>query len=154
MKLSEQNKQDLLELARLSLISEFYPDDTNLDFFDKKHLGIKQGAFVTLHKNNQLRGCIGKMTSDLPLYVTIEAMAKEAAFHDPRFSPVREDELPEIEIEISVLSPFEKISYDAIEIGKHGLMLKHGYKSGVFLPRVPLEQKWNKEEYIINLFQK
>lgn len=154
MQLSENNKQDLLKIARLSILSLFYPDSKNLEFFDKKPIEMETGAFVTLHKNSQLRGCIGMMTSNLPLHKTIEKMAKQAAFHDPRFSPLREDELPNIVIEISVLSPFEKISYEDIEIGKHGLLLKYAYRSGVFLPQVPVEQKWSKEEYIRNLYQK
>ncbi len=154
MQLSEQNKQDLLEIARLSILSNFYPNNKPIEFFDKADLSIQAGAFVTLHKNNNLRGCIGRMTSDLPLYKTIDKVAKESAFHDSRFSPLREDELPNIIIEISVLSPFEKISYENIIIGKHGLLLKYGYQSGVFLPQVPVEQKWSKEEYIEHLFQK
>ncbi len=152
MNLSEDNKQELLKIARLSILSNFYPSQPSED--EPTGLTIKAGAFVTIHKNGQLRGCIGRMTSDLPLYKTIELMAKEAAFHDPRFSPLREEEMPNIDIEISVLSPFFNISYEDIEIGKHGLMLKHGYRTGVFLPQVPVEQRWNKEEYIVNLYQK
>lgn len=154
MQLSKNNKQDLLELARLSILSYFYPNNKNLEFFDKKQFEMETGAFVTLHKNNSLRGCIGMMTSNLPLYKTIELMAKQAAFNDPRFSPLMESELSSILIEISVLSPFEKISFEDIEIGKHGLLLKYAYRSGVFLPQVPVEQKWSKDEYLKNLYQK
>ncbi len=154
MTLSEKDKKDLLGIARLSILSKFYPLNSPTDFYDKQSLSTKLGAFVTLHKAGNLRGCIGQMNSDTPLYKTIENMAKQAAFNDHRFSPLREEELANIQIEISILSPFEKISYEEVEIGKHGLLLKYNYMSGVFLPHVPVEQGWNKEQYIEHLFQK
>lgn len=153
MYISEKNKNELLKTARLSILSKFFPSQV-IEFSYDPELKLRTGAFVTIYKNGKLRGCIGRMTSDKELQKTVELMAKEAAFHDPRFSPLREDEMPNIDLEISVLSPFSKILYEEIEIGKHGLLLRHGLKSGVFLPQVPIEQGWNKEEYIQNLYTK
>ena len=107
------------------------------------------GAFVTLHKGKDLRGCIGRMSAVLPLEETIKQMAVQAAFGDPRFPPLGKDELLSISIEISALSPME-ICLDprSIKIGVHGLFLVYRGRSGVLLPQVPVEQGWNLDEYL------
>ena len=107
------------------------------------------GAFVTLHKNGSLRGCIGRMTASLPLAETVRAMAREAAFGDPRFPPLRSGELEQCHIEISALSPMEVCpDPEQVEVGVHGLYLTRGGRSGVLLPQVPIEQGWNRGEYL------
>ena len=112
------------------------------------------GAFVTLHsKDNrgqrQLRGCIGRMTASTPLEKTIRAMAVESAFGDPRFPPLGISEFPDIDIEISALSPMELCPDPrSVKVGVHGLYLIHRGRAGVLLPQVPVEQGWNLDEYL------
>jgi len=123
------------------------------------------GAFVTLHKNEgggrRLRGCIGRMTDDfqarpqahplvhISLLETIRVMAKEAAFGDPRFPPLQQNELEHCRIEISVLSPLSVCSDPRqVKVGVHGLYLTRGGRSGVLLPQVPTEQGWDLDEYL------
>jgi AmmeMemoRadiSam system protein A len=107
------------------------------------------GAFVTLHHNNKLRGCIGRMTASLPLEQTVRTMAVEAAFSDPRFPPLQKAELPECHIEISALSPMEPCADPrSVKVGVHGLYLTRQGRSGVLLPQVPVEQGWNLDEYL------
>jgi AmmeMemoRadiSam system protein A len=111
------------------------------------------GAFVTLHtvngKNRNLRGCIGRMTANLPLIETVRTMAKEAAFGDPRFPPLKKEELEHCHIEISALSPMIPCPDPRqVKVGVHGLYLRRGGRSGVLLPQVPVEQGWNLNEYL------
>lgn len=107
------------------------------------------GAFVTLTKNEKLRGCIGRFLSEEPLYKVVQQMALAAAFEDTRFSPVRINELNEIEIEISVLTPLKRIhSPDEFEFGKQGIYMIKGRNSGTFLPQVAAETNWSKEEFL------
>jgi uncharacterized protein, PH0010 family len=111
------------------------------------------GAFVTLHKINgaerDLRGCIGRMTVNQPLVETIRQMAKSAAFDDPRFPPLRREELEKCHIEISALSPMTPCANPRqVKVGVHGLYLSRGGRSGVLLPQVPVEQGWNLDKYL------
>ncbi|MDR2480357.1 MAG: AmmeMemoRadiSam system protein A [Treponema sp.] len=114
------------------------------------------GAFVTLHKvtgggptNRALRGCIGRMSASLPLEETVRAMAREAAFGDPRFPPLASGELPQCRIEISVLSPMTPCPNPRqVTVGVHGLYLVRGGRAGVLLPQVPVEQGWDLDEYL------
>lgn len=108
-----------------------------------------RGAFVTLHLNRDLRGCIGTFETDRPLIETIRRMAIAAATEDPRFPPVSIEELPRITIEISVLSPRSRIhSPHEIVVGKHGLYVTHGPRRGVLLPQVATEQGWDAETFL------
>jgi AmmeMemoRadiSam system protein A len=107
------------------------------------------GAFVTLHQGKNLRGCIGRMSAGLPLEETVRIMALEAAFGDPRFPPLRQEELPRCSIEISALSPMERcLDPRQVKVGVHGLYLIRQGRSGVLLPQVPVEQGWNLDEYL------
>ena len=93
------------------------------------------GAFVTLHKRGELRGCIGRFNADIPLYKVVQEMAVSAASHDYRFTPVRSSELNNIKIEVSVLTPLKRItSIDEITLGKHGIYIKNELSLGTFLP--------------------
>ena len=113
------------------------------------------GAFVTLKLQGQLRGCIGTIVSQVPLYVTVWNMAHAAAFQDPRFPALREGEWPFIDVDISVLDELTPCTNpDDIVIGRHGLLLQYRGYSGVFLPQVPVEQGWNRLEYLENLCRK
>jgi hypothetical protein len=112
----------------------------------------KRGVFVTLRKNGELRGCIGTFEPEQNLAQTIQAMVLSAAFWDPRFFPLQENELPEIKIEISILSPRQKITNPTlIEVGKHGIYIQRGHRSGVYLPQVAIKQGWNREEFLNSL---
>ena len=112
-------------------------------------LNSKCGAFVSLHKQGRLRGCIGHFGEDVPLHEIVAEMARAAAFEDPRFMPVTKDELDDIDIEISVLTPMRRIqSLDEFQLHKHGIYIKKGYRSGTFLPQVADEVNWTKEEFV------
>ena len=109
----------------------------------------KCGAFVSLHKKGRLRGCIGHFGENVPLHEIVAEMARAAAFEDPRFMPVTRDELDDIDIEISVLTPMRRIqSLDEFQLHKHGIYIKKGYRSGTFLPQVADEVNWTKEEFV------
>ncbi len=112
-------------------------------------LNQKCGAFVSLHKQGRLRGCIGHFGEDIPLYEIVAEMARAAAFEDPRFSPLSREELDDIDIEISVLTPMRRIqSLDEFELHRHGIYIRKGHRSGTFLPQVADEVNWTKEEFV------
>ena len=149
--LSDTEKENLLQIARTT-IKEYLEKDKIPVVENSLITGAmetKCGAFVTLHKNGQLRGCIGRFVADEPLYLIVQKMAVAAATEDNRFPVVEKEELSEIDIEISVLTPLEKIeSIDEIEMGRHGIYIKKGFSSGTFLPQVALETGWTKEEFL------
>jgi len=108
-----------------------------------------RGAFVTITKKGTLRGCIGHIRALLPLYKTIEEMAAAAAFDDPRFPPITKNELKDLEIEISVLTPFKQITdVKEIEVGKHGIYIEKGFYSGLLLPQVATEYRWDRDTFL------
>ena len=143
---NEREKKFLLNLARESIKRAFEGKDILREKPSDPRLLEKRGVFVTLRKNSQLRGCIGIHKSSDPLYITVQKMARAAAFQDPRFSPLRPKELNSISIEISVyLYPPRKIDDIKNYIpGKHGIIMIKGLHEATFLPEVPLEQNWNK----------
>ena len=115
----------------------------------------KRGVFVTLTKSDQLRGCIGYVEGHKPLQIAIEEMSLAAAFDDPRFSPIEEDEMNEVKIEISVLSPLETITDPSqIEIGKHGIIIEKDLMRGLLLPQVATEYNWDVETFLRETCQK
>ena len=118
-------------------------------------LSISRGAFVTLKKNGELRGCIGSFYSGGRLAETVREMAVEAASRDPRFRPVTKGELKEIKVEISVLSPLQIVTdFAEIEIGKHGLLIAQGGRRGLLLPQVASERGWDRETFLEALCDK
>lgn len=146
--LDDDEKKLLLNIARKTL--EQYLDDGTVPVFEVKSERLNQvrGAFVTLHKNGELRGCIGNYGHE-PLYETIINMAIASATQDTRFQPLRLGELKEIDIEISALSPLKRVkSAEDIILGKHGVIVKKGFRQGVFLPQVADETGWNKDEFL------
>jgi AmmeMemoRadiSam system protein B/AmmeMemoRadiSam system protein A len=147
--LNPTQKKRLLEIAR-GTIEEYLSNGKRLDFKEEDgRLKEISGAFVTLHKNKELRGCIGNIIGQKPLFETVRDMAIESATGDPRFGPVAKDELKEIEIEISVLSPLKKITrIDEFKLGTHGVLVRRGFAQGVFLPQVAVETGWSKEEFL------
>ena len=153
--LSNEEKRTLLTIARSTLdkyLKEGKPPRIEVD---SENLKEKRGAFVTLKKNGQLRGCIGRIVADIPLYKVISEVVIDSAANDPRFPAVEYQELKDIEIEISVLTPFAKVQrIEEIEVGKHGLIIRKGFNSGLLLPQVPGEFGWDREEYLQNLCYK
>lgn len=149
--LSDDLKIQLLQLARKTMVD--FIDHNSVTEIEKSKISdefkVKAGAFVTLKKDGKLRGCVGRILSDKPLYQTIQSMSIAAALWDHRFPPVSKEEIPELEIEISVLTPLKKIhSIEEIEMGKHGIYIKQGNRSGTFLPQVAHETGWTKEEFL------
>ena len=149
--LTGEERAQLLQIARKSIDYELARktdlpyDSTKMSPALKEHCG----AFVTLHKGGKLRGCIGNLIGFLPLYRLVANMAKLAAFEDPRFYPVKESEMKDIDIEISVLSPLRKIqSIDEFQLGRHGIYIIKGEHRGTFLPQVAKETGWTKEEFL------
>jgi hypothetical protein len=147
--LNAQQRKRLLEIARES-IKTYLSTGKKLEINEEDPLLIREsGAFVTLHKQGQLRGCIGSLRVNGPLYLTIRDMAIEAAVGDPRFPALQLSQLQDIEIEISVLSPLKKVNTpNEIELGRHGVLIKRGPRSGVFLPQVATETGWSKQEFL------
>ncbi|MBU4140987.1 MAG: AmmeMemoRadiSam system protein B [Candidatus Omnitrophica bacterium] len=150
--LNEGQQKRLLEIARKTM-NEYVSSAQKLDFSESDPLLLKNmGAFVTIHKQGNLRGCIGNIIGRQPLYLTVRDMAIEAATADPRFAPVTADELEDIDIEISVLSTPERVEdVDEIKLGVHGVIVKRGNSGGVFLPQVATETGWTREEFLDNL---
>jgi AmmeMemoRadiSam system protein B/AmmeMemoRadiSam system protein A len=150
--LNSTQRKRLIEIARDS-IQTYLKTGKKLELTETDPLLLKtMGAFVTLHEHGQLRGCIGTIIGTQPLYLTVRDMAVEAAVGDPRFPPVVANEFKDIDIEISVLSPLERVdSIDKIQLGTHGVLVKQGFRSGVFLPQVATETGWSKEEFLSNL---
>ncbi len=147
--LDTETKKNLLKLARATIKNRLKPAETEKINF--KFPEIKHGAFVTLHKKGELRGCIGTFRSDKNIDEVVREMALASAFEDPRFSPLQPEEIDEIDIEISVLSPLRKIKdISEIEVGKHGLYISRGFRSGVLLPQVATEYNWNRETFLIH----
>jgi len=147
--LSAAQQAEVLRIARLSLESHVKEGRPPSIEVDDPALQRPCGAFVTLKKRGELRGCIGSLQAAEPLVDTVIEMAGAAALRDPRFEPVRPEELPAIEVEVSVLTPLRRISdVSEIEVGRHGLYIVHGLNRGVLLPQVATEQGWNREQFL------
>lgn len=153
--LTSSDKKALLKYARETLGQYFEAQIVPLPRNINSMLKIKRGAFVTLKKQGELRGCIGHMSEDTPLCTVIGAMALQASFNDTRFSPLTQKELPQVEIEISVLTPFTRIdSADEIVLGVDGVIVRKGNQNAVFLPQVATETGWSKEVFLDQLCYK
>jgi AmmeMemoRadiSam system protein A len=149
MKLTDEEKQALLQIARTSIQSAveglFLPAIENVD----ETLRQPRGVFVTLRVSEELRGCIGYVEPLFPLAQATQDVAVKAAMEDPRFLPVSITELERVSIEISVLSPLEILhDIENIEIGKHGLVLSAGYRRGLLLPQVATEYNWDRKQFL------
>lgn len=148
---TRDEKTRLLKIARNTieryLRDRRIPDDNATSYTES--MKIHAGAFVTLKEDGALRGCLGRFSSDMPLYKLIREMAVASATEDTRFDPVKIGEIEQLDIEISVLSPMKKItSPKEIILGKHGIYIKKGSSSGTFLPQVATETGWTIEEFL------
>ena len=149
--LNENDKKKLLWIARNTI--EQYIKERQIPGIDTTSLSLsaktKGGAFVTLLKNGELRGCIGRFDANEPLYTVVQHMAVAAATEDYRFPQVQSDEISNLQIEISALTPMRRISsVNEIELGRHGIYIRKGDRSGTFLPQVATETGWTKEEFL------
>ena len=113
-----------------------------------EHLSEPRGAFTTLYAKKKLRGCVGYPTAVLPLHRTVMETAKAAAFDDPRFAPVMLAEVSELLVSISVLSSLTPISAEAVEVGRHGLLITDAAHRGLLLPQVPVEHGWDRATFL------
>jgi AmmeMemoRadiSam system protein A len=146
--LDDNDKRELLRIARATLreylTTGFMPPGAP----HRQSLLEPRGAFVTIHTNGELRGCIGRVDADTPLYLAIEELAVSAATRDPRFDPLRAEELPETRLELSVLSPLRTTSAGEVEIGTHGLVNTRGARRGLLLPQVAVEHGLDRERFL------
>jgi AmmeMemoRadiSam system protein A len=146
--LSEADQQTLLRLARQALVDHLSRGELPAMPEPEETLRQPCGAFVTLHKGRRLRGCIGIIEAQQPLYLTVRQCAVWAAVRDTRFSPVSREEVTELRLEISVLSPLADIAPENVEVGRHGLVVSHGAWRGLLLPQVAVEWNWNRERFL------
>jgi uncharacterized protein len=146
--LSEADQLNLLRMARESLIGYLESGDIAKPPESSESLCQACGVFVTLRKGKHLRGCIGVVETDKPLYVTVRECAVLSATSDPRFSKVTKQEVAGLNIEISVLSPPFDIAPEVVEIGNHGLIISQGAARGLLLPQVAVQWKWDREQFL------
>jgi AmmeMemoRadiSam system protein A len=149
--LTDEEKSYLLDLAKLSIARNLKKEysESALPPPPTEHLQEGLGAFVTLKNAGRLRGCIGRLSDTAPLFLTVSRMALAAAFNDNRFQPVTDAEFAKLTFDISIMGPIQKcLDQEQIVIGRHGLIMKQGFKQGLLLPQVPVEQKWSREQFL------
>jgi AmmeMemoRadiSam system protein A len=147
--LTPEEKAELLEIARDVVERHCRGDKPPKPVVESSTLHEPRGAFVTLHKDGKLRGCIGHIRAQKPLIETIIEMAEAAAFRDPRFPPVTSEELGQLQYEISVLTPLRRIKdVEEIQVGIHGIYMKRGGSSGLLLPQVATEWGWDRTTFL------
>lgn len=153
MPLNADEKKELLRIARETLKTYIISGKMPVAATTSESLKVSCDAFVTLRKrNHELRGCIGTVRVPRPLFQNVAELSVSSAMRDPRFAPLTAQELDDLVIEISVLSPFEKVeNVSDIIAGVHGVLLEHGGRSGIFLPQVATEQGWGTEELLSQL---
>ncbi len=147
--LTDDEQRALLQIARASIEAAVKRQPPPALRYEFPIFREKRGAFVTITKQEKLRGCIGYVLAAKSLADTIAEMAMAAALRDPRFSPVTEGELAELHIEISVLSPLREIDdISIIKVGLHGLYIKKGMFAGLLLPQVAEKHGWDRQEFL------
>ena len=149
MQLADEEKRELLRIARASIDAAIKGDPPVGNTTERESLRQPSGVFVTLRAEGELRGCIGYVEPRLPLFQAVAEVAVKSAFEDPRFAPLSIAELPSTEIEISVLSPLSRVTdMSSIEVGRHGLVIDAGYTRGLLLPHVATEYLWDREQFL------
>jgi hypothetical protein len=147
--LTSKEKGILLSIARKSIETHIQSGQVYIEPREEMSLNTRNGCFVTIKQSGQLRGCIGNFQSELPIFREVAEMAVASASKDPRFYPMKEEDLQDFTLEISVLTPLHKIEDIAeIEVGKHGIYLEKGYYRGVLLPQVATEHSWDRETFL------
>ena len=147
--LTDLEKKELWLLARETIKKYLAAGSANARPAARPVFAEKRGVFVTLHRDGELRGCIGYPLPLKPLGEAVAEMAIAAATEDPRFPAVTADELGELDIEISVLTVPQKVAGpDQVQVGRDGIIISKGFQRGLLLPQVPVEQGWDLEQYI------
>lgn len=147
--LSMKEKAILLQMARKAIETYVRHGEKYNEPREERTLNVRSGCFVTITNAGQLRGCIGNFQSELPLFKEVVEMAIASATKDPRFYSFKEKDLDDFSLEISVLSPLQKIEdIEEIEIGTHGIYLEKAYYRGVLLPQVAVEHGWDRENFL------
>jgi len=153
--LTETEKKLCLQIARTTIAHKFQLSPETLECPQNEVFQQKFGLFVTLHKNGDLRGCIGYIQPYMPLYEALQELAISAAFKDNRFPPLRKDEFDQIDIEISILSPLFLVnSTEEIEVGRDGIFLQGRYGSGLLLPQVATQYGWDTSTFLAQTCRK
>lgn len=147
--LTKTEQKELLKIVRKTIISFISTGNVPPVETASQGLNGENGCFVTIKQQKKLRGCIGNFVSDKPLYRLVQEMALAAASRDPRFYPMKPNDLVDFELEISVLSPLRKIdSVDEIQVGQHGLYIIKDSYQGVLLPQVATEYGWDRDTFL------
>jgi AmmeMemoRadiSam system protein B/AmmeMemoRadiSam system protein A len=147
--LTDEEKKTLRQIAQSAIERRLKGETVPKIDIAGGHLKENRGAFVSLHRQGRLRGCIGNIQPNRPLYQVVEEMAAAAAFDDTRFSPLSAGELKDLDLEISVLTPLKRVQeVNEIEVGKHGLYIKKGFYAGLLLPQVATEYKWDRVTFL------
>lgn len=147
--LTEEEKDYLKDLVRSRIAARLAGQEAETPQPPTAKLREPFGAFVTLTLDGRLRGCIGHIVGDRPLFETIGEMAEAAAFGDPRFPPLSHAEFNRIAVEISILSPLTPCpDPKLVEVGRHGLLVRRGMRSGLLLPQVPVEWGWDRKTFL------
>ena len=147
--LTKKERRDLLKIARDTIVSYVSAGTIPAVETAASGLNLESGCFVTIKQHGQLRGCIGNFVSDQPLYRLVQEMAVSAATRDPRFYPMKQQDLNAFELEISVLSPLVLVSsVDEIQVGTHGIYLMKNSSCGVLLPQVATEYGWDRDTFL------
>ncbi len=144
---SKEERLLLLHLAHDSISSVFEGRAISFDP-PTPHLAELRGAFTSLHLHRELRGCVGYFLPASSVYQAVAETARAAAFSDNRFPPVTRDEAPHLEIELSILSVPQPIEAEAVEVGRHGLLVSQHGRRGLLLPQVPVERKWDRITFL------
>jgi len=153
--LNDDARRALLSIARASIRAAAEGADPDIAVPGIPELQGPGAAFVTLRADGALRGCIGHLAAEQPLWISVREMAVAAATRDDRFSPIAPDELPGLEVEISVLSPRKRVGGPAhVVIGRDGLYVRRGPNSGLLLPQVATEHAWSGEEFLAQACKK
>jgi AmmeMemoRadiSam system protein A len=152
--LTSTERQELLWLARESIRSALHEAVLPVPRLLTAALREPGAAFVSLHIDNDLRGCVGSLIAEDALHITVAQRARSAAFDDPRFSRLTEVELPSVDIEISRLSPLMSVQPQEVRAGVHGVCISAGERRGVFLPQVAQRYGWDRETLLRELCQK
>ena len=149
-----QHRQALMKIAKESVKSAVIGQLHSSQESWPAELTQDAAAFVTLKKHGKLRGCIGHVTAVMPLFKCVDEMARAAAVNDTRFNPVLESELENLDFEISILTKPVTVKPEDVVVGKDGLIISQGGRSGLLLPQVPVELRWTKEEFLAGTCRK
>lgn len=144
---SGEERAVLLRLAHESILSALDGRKICLDP-PTPHLAEPRGAFTSVYSNAALRGCVGYVLATSSIYRTVAETARAAAFDDTRFQPVSSEEAHELQVELSILSPPRPILAEAVEIGRHGLLISMQGSRGLLLPQVPVEHGWDRITFL------